>query len=506
MENWMWLTLAIIIYAVAMLIIGMRAESGSAKSKNLDDYFLGGRSMGPILSIGAMTSTMLSSFALLGMPGYFYRFGVGSWYLILMNGMIITMFYLPFMFRTRYLGQKHGFITLGDYMEKRYSPAMRFAASAAMICVSVPYVAVQIQGFGNIAEGVTGGKVPFLAGALFLSIIMTVYIFAGGYKGVAATDAVQALLLVVSLILGGVYLCYKLCGGVPQMFQAVYLSSPEWLGLPGGSSNWTVKSFLNWAVFAGGMTVTPQIFQKFYTNKDLRSTKLSIFVHPMLTFVVYTGAMLIGLAGLVAFPGLSAMQSDNIAMMVIADKLPLWMGMIITVGIVAAAMSTADSQYITISSLFVRDIYQMGIKRGKKVDMDFMVKLGRWFCVVLLIAGFAIAYARLDTLVGMLTNSVYPFGMQVYIPMVMGMYWRRATSKGALTGMVSGLLVCILTLFVPPFKGLAAIMHPLFWGAFVNILLVVAVSLISAAPAKEVIRECIEDVNDYVYDYDPVEQ
>ena len=134
-----------------------------------------------------------------------------------------------------------------------------------------------------------------------------------------------------------------------------------------------------------------------------------------------------------------------------------------------------------------------------------MVKLGRWFCVVLLLAGFAMAYARLDTLVGMLTNSVYPFGIQVFIPMVAGMYWHRATSKGALTGMVAGLVVCILTLFVPPFSGLASIMHPLFWGAIANVLLLIVVSLASPEPAPEAIKECIDEVNNYVYTYDPAE-
>jgi SSS family transporter len=500
MEKWQWLTLAIVVYALIMLYIGVHAESGEKKSKNLEDYFLGGRSMGPILSLGAMTTTVLSSFALLGMPGYFYQFGVGSWILILMNGFFWTLINFPWMFRSRYLGKKFGFVTLGDYMEKRYSSTMRILSSISMILVSIPYCAIQIQGFGNISEGVTGGKLPFVVGAIFLALIMAVYIFAGGYKGVAATDAVQGLLMVFALLFGGVYLCNKLCGSVPGMFQHLMKTNPDWLGLPGGSGKWTMKSVTEWAVFMCGMSVTPQIFQKFFTNRDLPSMKASVFFHPFLTFVIYTGAMLIGLAGLVAFPGLSSLQSDNIAMMVIAKYLPTWMGMFITVGIVAAAMSTADSQYITISSLFVRDIYQMGIKRGKEVDMNKMVKMGRWFSLMLMAAGFAIAYARLDTLVGMLTKTVYPLGMQLYIPMITGMYWKRANSKGAITGMLTGLFVCILTLFIPPFTALGNIMHPLFWGAIINVSLLVAVSMSTEAPNCQVIKECIDDVNAYVYD------
>lgn len=500
MQNWVWYAIGIVAYALFMLYIGIRAESGDKKSKNLDDYFLGGRSMGPILSVGALTTTMLSSFALLGMPAYFYRFGVGSWYLILMNGFVTTLIYVPWVFRSRRLGQKFGFITMGDFMEKRYSPGMRFASSLSMIIVSVPYVAIQIQGFGNITEGATGGKVPFVVGALFLSIIMTAYIFAGGYRGVAATDAVQGLLMVFALLIGGVYMANKITGGVKGLFENLAANNKEWLGLPGGGNNWTVKNFTNWAVFGCGIAVTPQIFQKFFTNRNNRALRASLFMHPLLTFFIYTGAMLIGFTGLVAFPGLTKMQSDNVTMMVIAEHLPVAMGMFITVGIVAAAMSTADSQYLTISSLFVRDVYQKGIKRGQEVDMAKTVKMGRWFCVVLLLAGFAIAYARLTTLVDMLTSTVYPLGMQIYIPMIAGMYWKKANSKGALTGMLVGLLVCILTLFVPPFKSLGNIMHPLFWGAITNIILLVTISLTTTPPDPAVIKDCIDDVNKYVYD------
>lgn len=502
MEKWMWMAIAIAIYGVSMMIVGIRAESGDKKSKSLDDYFLGGRSMGPLLSLGAMTTTMLSSFALLGMPGYFYRFGVGSWMLIIMNVFALSVLYFPYIFRIRRLGFKYGFVTMGDFMEMRYDHKCRLFSAVVMIIVSVPYVGMQIQGFGNISEGVSGGKIPFIAGAIFLSVIMTIYIFQGGYRGVAATDAVQGLLMVFALLTGGIYLCKTLCGSVSGMFQTVAKTNLDFLGLPGGSHNWTLKSLTNWFCFACGMCATPQIFQKFLTNKDLKSMRTSVFFHPLLTFCIYTGAMLIGLAGVVAFPGLTALQSDNIAMLVIKDYLPVPMGMFITCGIVAAAMSTADSQYITISSLFVRDIYQMGICRNKdkEPDMEKMVQLSRWFSVILLLCGFAIAYARIDTLVGLLTNSVYPVGTQIYIPLMFGLHSRRVNANGAFAGMVTGTVIAVLTLVAPPFKVLASIMHPLFWGAIPNIIITLAVSYSTKAPDPKVIEAMVDDIDDYVYD------
>ena len=217
--------------------------------------------MGPILAIGAFMTTMLSSFALLGMPGYFYRYGVGSWFLIISNSMVMFLLYYPFVFRTSYLGHKHGFITLGDFMEARYDKRMRTASSISMIIVSVPYVAIQIQGFGNIFEGITHGKVPFELGALFLSIILTIYIFQGGYRAVALTDAVQGLLMVFALLIGGVYIANNYWGGIPGLFKELAVNNADRLTLPGGSGYWNMSQWANWMVFTSGIAVTPQIFK-----------------------------------------------------------------------------------------------------------------------------------------------------------------------------------------------------------------------------------------------------
>lgn len=494
MEKWKIITIAILAYAVIVAFIGYWAEKGEKKSKNLQDYYLGGRSIGPVLAVFAMTTTMLSSFALLGAPGFFYTHGTGSIGLMFTNFMAYLCTYLPFAFRFHYLGHKYGYITLGDFMADRFGNHMRIIVSVSALIITIPYIAIQIMGFGYVFEGATFGNVSWLTGALFLSGIMVFYIFMGGYKGVALTDAVQGIVMILALIIGGVYICNHLFGGIPETFRQIAAQSPKHLTTPGPKEYWNLNSWLTWAFIGIGVATQPQIIQKYLSVKDTKAIRFSLFVHPILSFIIYSGAMLLGLAAILALPGLSPKDADMSSMMLIGKYVPIGLGLIMIVGIVAAAMSTADSQYITLSSLFVRDLIQKGLYKHKELKAENMVKMGRIFVLILFVIGFAVAYLRLDTLIGMLTKTVYPLGAQMYITMLFGLYWRRANSKGATAGLLAGFIVALTTIFVVPVS-----ISPIFLGMGVNILVTVVVSLLTPAPKQETIKRIHDFTDNIIY-------
>jgi len=304
--------------------------------------------------------------------------------------------------------------------------------------------------------------------------------------------------MVIALISGGLYLCNRFFGGVPGLFRELMTKSPAHLTTPGPSGFWTRQNWINWMAFGIGIATQPQIFQKFFTVKDEKSLRASLYMHPILTFTIYTGAMLMGLIAVLLIPGLTAKQADMATMMLIGKYIPVGLGGVMAVGIVAAAMSTADSQYITLSSLFIRDIYEKWLcpRLNIKPKMERLVLLGRLFSIVLLVIGFGIAYLRLTTLVDMLTLTVYPLGTQIYIPMIFGLYWRKTTNAGAISGLLAGMVTSVLTLFVvkSPLG-----MHPLFWGAAVNIFVLVAVSMFTQKPAESVIERIHDYVDECVY-------
>ena len=130
-----WVLIAIGAYCLVCLFLGFYAEKGQ-KATTTTQYFLAGRNMGPFISILAMTTTQLSSFALLGMPGYFYTHGISPWVMLFVNCMGMIGWYYLFAFRFYFMGKKYNYLTVGDFFADRFGPKMHLVGSIAMIIIT----------------------------------------------------------------------------------------------------------------------------------------------------------------------------------------------------------------------------------------------------------------------------------------------------------------------------------------------------------------------------------
>lgn len=490
-----WVLIGIGIYCAACLLLGVYAEKGK-KSSTTTEYFLAGRNLGAFISVLAMTTTQLSSFALLGMPGYFYTHGISPWVMLFVNGMGMIGWYYLFAFRFYFMGKKYNYLTVGDYFADRYGPRMHFVGSVAMILITLPNIAIQIMGFGNIIYGVTDGKVSWMVGAVALSIVMVFYIFNGGYKGVALTDAFQGIIMIVALLGGGIFICNSLFGGVPQLFQELSAKYPAHLTTPGPKGYWTPLLFFTWMIIPAGTIIQPQILTKFFTLKDVKTVRANMFVHPLLSFVIYSGALLLGLAAVIKIPGLSPVEADSVSLMLVAKYAGPVVVTLIAIGIVAAAMSTADSQYISLSAIFVHDIGEKMFYKGKTVSQKKLVLMSRMFSIVLMLFAFAIAALKLDSMVSLFATIIAPFSVQCFIPITLGLYWRRLNDEGAAAGLVSGFIVAAIFAF---FVKLPYGINALFPAAIVNLIVTVCVTYLTPAPDEKRITKIIDRVDDMVY-------
>lgn len=490
-----WVLIAIGVYCLVCLGLGFYAEKDE-KSTTTSDYFLGGRKMGPFVSILAMTTTQLSSFALLGMPGYFYTHGISPWVMLFVNCMGMIGWYYLFAFRFYFMGKKYNYLTVGDFFEDRFGPKMHLVGSIAMILITLPNIAIQIMGFGNIVYGVTNGRISWTVGAIGLCIVMVLYIFSGGYKGVALTDAFQGIVMIVALLGGGLYIASTLFGGVPELFKQLNEMNPEWLTTPGPQGYWTPLLYFTWMLIPCGTVIQPQILTKFFTLKDVKTARANMFVPPILCFVIYLGALLIGLAAVLKIPGLSATEADSVSLMLVANYCGPVVASIIAIGIAAAAMSTADSQYITVSAIFVHDIGERELFKGKEIPQKKLVFWSRMSCLALMLFAFFIAALKLDSMVSLFATIIAPFSVPCLATILMGLYSRRVNDEGATAGLVAGFIVAVIFVF---FVKLPYGINALFPATLADILATVIVTKLFPAPAQKTITKMIDQVNDMVY-------
>ncbi|MCZ6636199.1 MAG: sodium:solute symporter family protein [bacterium] len=348
---------------------------------------MAGREQGWVVSVLTIMATFFSSFALLGAPGMVYRDGV-VFSLFSLNVPVAGAAIYFIGSRIRQIGREKGYVTPADMIAEYYgSPvALRLLVALIGILYAVPYVVIQIQA-GGILSRQMFGEGAFETGAVLLAIITMVYIMVGGMRSVAWTDVVQGLLLVGGMLLGG-FAIVAVLGGPISFFQAVAKLPPKSLSVPGTTGYWTPEILFTASVFASiGSMIQPAQWMRFYaarSNQVLRRSAL-IFA-AVLTACFFFGVMLVGLGGQVLYPlvddggayrtdnlgrvlphpevGNAANAFDQILVVVLKNHLPELLGPVgailtslVLVAIMAAAMSTADSNLHAMSALLTRDVY-----------------------------------------------------------------------------------------------------------------------------------------------------
>lgn len=479
-----WLIYVAFVFGYAMISVLIGVSGARARSAiNAEEYFLAGRGIGTVVAFLTMAATALSSYALLGIPSYFYTHGIGT-LIIVPVSLTVPLVFWCFAFRLHRLGRAYHYITLSDFLADRfYSRTVRLMAATILALITIPYISIHIMGFGYVLQGLTEGRFPYTWGASLLGAMMVVYIFAGGYRGVAWTDVFQGVLMLLAVLLGAGYLVGTLYGGLGPMFVALHQAQPEILRPPGPHKLWTQAEWLSWLAFVMGFAVQPQMTSKFFSVRDEHVLRVSLVGFPVYALVIYTAAMVLGFVGVMKIPGLSPKEADQVTMLLTGQYLPILIGGLMAAGIIAASMSTASGQFIALSSIITCDFF--GGLRDARLAEQRLVRLGKWLVLALFFVGFGIGLLRVDTLVNLVVQTVFPFGAQVFVPMLIGLYWRRATREGAIAGMLVGTVTALL-MMIGRWAPLG--LHCTVWASLANLLVLVIVSRLTPPPPDEVIE------------------
>ncbi len=421
--------LVLAVYFIVVLILGLMAKGRLRDSPS--QYFLAGRGLGSFILLGTMAATNFSAFTVFGASGAGYRDGLAFFPIMAFGtGFMALSFWLVGR-RIWELGREHELVTPAELVDKLYGSRVLSALFAlVMVVYTVPYLALQPLAGGKVLGQLYG--LPPWAGAGLVTLIILLYTLRGGFRAVAWTDVFQGLLMVVLMVVALGMVTSHL-GGWQASLAQVQAKHPELLSRPGGRGVYSPAiwfSFLLLWFFCDPMF--PQLFQRFYTSRSPRALGRTMFFYPLVCTVVFALPVSLGLLGHLVFPGLGGREADNIVPLLMTRVGGDFMGTLVLAAGLAALMSTMDSQLLTLSSIFSRDLYPL--LAGKKATTGLV---GRIFVVVLALAGLLVALASDSTILKLGLTAFT--GLAVLFPTVFfGLYLKNPRPAAALVSILVG--------------------------------------------------------------------
>lgn len=478
-ENLTPVVVTFVIYLVGMMALGLIAYR---LTDNLSDYVLGGRRLGAGVAALSAGASDMSSWLLLGLPGALYASGlVEAWIAIgLAIGAVINWMFVAGRLRA-YTEVANDSITIPDFFENRFDDKSKIlrVVSAVLILIFFTFYT---------SSGLVGGAILFESTfgmdqttALWVGAIVIIgYTFLGGFLAVSWTDFVQGILMFLALIVIPIVAIVDLGGWGPTM-DAVRTVDPANLSLFEGAGFLGVVSLMGWGL---GYFGQPHIIVRFMSVKSMKELPKARAIGISWVILSMTGAVMTGLVGIAYF---QAQPLDNPETVFLAFSQVLFhpvVAGILLAAVLAAIMSTIDSQLLVSSSALAEDFYKGMIR--KDADQKELVLVGRLGVLAVAIVALILAQDPDSTVLELVSYAWAGLGATFGPLVLFSLFWKRTTRNGALAGMLSGgLTVLIWVAFLKGGEGFFSL-YELVVGFVVSTIFIIVVSLIDAEPSQEI--------------------
>ena len=466
-------------YFLILLGIGVWATRRARGTS--EDYFLASRTTTPLVLFLTMAATNFSAFTVFGFAGAGWESGYAYYPIMAFGTGFMALTFILIGRPAWRLGRAHGLVTPPELVYRLTgSPVLRLLFFLVMTVFTVPYLAMQPMAAGYALESLLG--IPYFAGAALITVVMLLYTFRGGFRGVTRTDVLQGGMMITLLLVAVTFIASRF-GGLSAANRTAMGDFPELFARPGLGGIYTQ------GVWFGYMLLWflcdpmfPQLFQRFYAARSPRGLTTTMSLYPLLTGLLFLLPVTIGVLGRLTYPTLpEGVAADRILPLMLAAHTPPVVEALVLTAALAALMSTLDSQLLTLSSMFARDVAgpirrhlrgrngltpavpASGELRGS--DPQPSVEAGevpQWmskaFVVGLALIGLAIAYRPPETFRILATQTFT--GLAVLFPTVVGaLYWRRMSPAAAIASIVvgEGLVVAYHLELLPRFGTLPVI-------------------------------------------------
>ncbi|MFP3941236.1 MAG: sodium:solute symporter [Thermoanaerobaculia bacterium] len=473
-------------YLVLSLAVGW--FSGGRVGRTTEGYVAGDRTLGFLVLYFILGASIFSAFAFLGGPGWAYSRGAAAFYILAYGAVGLAPWYF-FGPRVARLGRRFGYVTQAELFAHRFR-SRGLSAILALVSVAafLPYLTLQMEGAGYVFDVVTEGRVPPWAGAAIAYGVVLAYVFRSGVMGVGWTNTFQGMFMMALAWGLGLYLPWKLYGGVGAMFEAIAVTAPEMLSAPGLDASgvpWTWGGYSSAvAISVLGFSLWPHYFMKIYTARDERTLKQSVVFYP--TFLIFLVPILfIGFSGVVAFPGVE--PADAILPTVITSLgLPAFVVGLFCAGALAASMSTGDALLHAAASVLVKDLYAPFARQEPSDAAE-----RRLIRVLVVVVGGLAYWVSMLSDVSLVYLLLLSYGAiaQLFPLLLATFFWPRATPQGAIAGLLAGCAVTVAWNLAPQLQWQQ--IHPGVWGVAANALTLVAVSLLTRPMDEEHVAQFV---------------
>jgi len=471
-----------ILYLIFMLGIGVYFFV-KGRGSGEKEYFLGGRKMGPWVSALSAGASDMSAWVLMGLPGSIYLAGISkSWIAIgLAIGYALSWIFVAPRLR-RFSIAADDSITLPQYLTNRFkssSKVLQILCAVIFLVAYTIYAASSVKACGKLFHQVIG--LDITVAMVIAAIIIIGYTFMGGFSAVCWTDFFQGLLMLGALLFAPIFALGVINGGNGAMtVESLSAANPDyWNLIPDWKS---VVSGLGWGLGYFGMPHIIIRFMSVRSDKDLRkSAKIGISWNVLI--ILFSVAA--GCVGRLLLTETLTEKTKELVFINMVEQIfpPVIVGILLS-AILAASMSTADSQLLCASSAFASDVYKPVIRKNKTSDKE-MFWAGR--IVVLIIAVIALIVASDENSQGIMDlveNAWGIFGAAFGPAILLSLFWRRFSFKGAVAGIAAGALVDILWLIFLSGLGIYEIIP----GFCAGLIAAVVVTLADKEPEPEVLE------------------
>ena len=492
----------ILVYLLMMIAIGAYF---SKVNKSTDDFYLGGRRLGPLVTAMSAEASDMSSWLLLGLPGLALATGLAeaTWTGI---GLAVGT-YLNWLFvakRLRVYTQKLGAVTIPDFFAKRFGDdkhILTLVSGLFIVIFFVPYTASGFAACGKLFSSMFG--MDYVTAMIMSAAVIVLYCTLGGFLAASTTDFIQSIVMTIALVVvlgftegivngfDNVFANVQGLEGYLDVFKGHMIAD----GSVGSYGALPIASTLAWGLGYFGM---PHILLRFMAIEDKNKLKLSRRVASVWVVISMAVAILIGVVGysvMKAVPGFPQYTTNSEAESVVIDVakliashgyIPAVVGGIILAGILASTMSTADSQLLAAASAVSQNIVAEFLK--VKISSKASMWIARITVIVISIIAVFLALNPDSSVFRIVSFAWGGFGACFGPAVLLALFWKRSNKWGILAGMISGGAMIFIWKFVirVAFAGSVLDIYELLPAFILNLIVAVVVSLITKAPAKEV--------------------
>lgn len=490
--------IAIVLYLALMVGIGAWY---SKKNKNTDDFYLGGRKLGPLVTAMSAEASDMSSYLLMGLPGLAVVYGIAeaSWTAIgLAVGTYIN--WLLVAKRIRLYSHKINAVTIPEFFAKRFhdnAKVLSLIAALIIIIFFVPYTASGFSACGKLFSSLFG--VDYQIAMIISAVVIVLYTTLGGFSAASTTDLIQSIVMTVALFVvvgfgvsqaGGVHAVLENASQLPAYFSLT--STGDGAGGTTPYGGLTIVSTLAWGLGYFGM---PHILLRFMAIEDSKKLKTSrriasVWVVISMAVAIFIGTVGVGMIGAGVLDG----GFDGERVIIEISKLlstygifPALVAGVILSGILAATMSTADSQLLAASSSASQDIFISFFK--VKLSQKKAMLIARTSVVLISVIGVIIALDENSSIFRVVSFAWAGFGAAFGPLVLFSLFWKRTNKAGAVAGMVTGGAMVFIWKYIIAKLSPVLNIYELLPAFILSSLAIVAVSLLTKAPDKSITDE-----------------